>query len=71
MTYTVTREKLEGARVELAKNNVHLVGDKGTLTASGLQLDFTYVDPTLTIEIAGGNFITRGVAEKKLNEYFK
>jgi hypothetical protein len=47
----MTRSQFEQARTKIAAKGVTLVGDAGEVTEAGVTLDFTFVEPKLSINI--------------------
>jgi len=52
LTFTLTRAQLETKRLQLMNQaNILLDGDAGQFTAESCTIQFSYVEPTLTIQV--------------------
>jgi hypothetical protein len=49
--FTLTRPKFEAARAKLASEQISVVGDSGTISKSGVSVQFDYVEPDLKISV--------------------
>ena len=71
VTFTLTREQLEAIRAKLQAKNVNLVGDKGGVSYSGVQLTFDYVEPTLTITLVDCGRYPQFMIKGRIEDWFK
>lgn len=70
MTFTLTRAELEARRAALAEQGFPLTGDNGIVAiADGMTARYEYIEPTLKVDIDGGNFITRAIAAARLQKW--
>lgn len=71
MTITISRDNLEAKRSTLAEDGFKLVGDSGTLSGDGCTIGYSYVEPTLTINIDSKPWwMTTGAIESHIQSFF-
>lgn len=71
MTYQLTRAQFEVKRQILADNKITVAGDSGTISHDGVEVSFSYSEPTLTVDIIKKPFeLTQHFVEGKINAWF-
>lgn len=72
MTFTLTPDQF-AAKVALLKEQagIDLPGSSGSVPVPGYSLvvEYIYVDPMLTVNVTGGNFLERFAADEKLKSW--
>jgi len=72
--FTLDRAQFDAKVKEIAdQTGIQLVGDSGSVKIpnTSLVVNYTYDGATLQVDIEGGDFITRGIANEKLEGFLK